>query len=272
MSAASLRPVTHADLRSAAPADPWVRWALSDPLPGRAVLVDGVAVVQRRGGRAGARPGLWVLPLRPGMPPGRLPDDLGEEADRVASGLRAVRAEGLLGAWAAASVSVPQEHAAIAHAELPLTDEGGDWDWMWTTTAPPARPEEQHLVQLDDETDAEELLAFAHEHNPRVWTRIGEGEVVRWVGVRDAGGRLLAVGGAEQEGSGVPHLAGILTAAHARGRGWGETVTAALTRWSVAEHGVCTLGMFSDNDVARRIYRRLGYRTAREWHSRRVLS
>ncbi|GAA5163567.1 GNAT family N-acetyltransferase [Ornithinimicrobium tianjinense] len=142
---------------------------------------------------------------------------------------------------------------------------------MWTTAAPPVRPEEERLVLLDDRADAQELLAFAHAHNPRVWTRIGDGEVVRWLGVRDAAGQLLAVGGAEQEGSGVPHLAGILTATHARGQGWGETVTAALTRWSVAEHGVCTLGMFSDNDVARRIYGRLGYRTARAWHSRQLL-
>lgn len=264
----SPRQVTRAQLLDVAGEDPWLRWALADPLPGQAVLHEGVAVVQR----LGHRPGLWALPLRPGMRPDRLPDPAGlaEEAERVASALRAVRESGLLAAWGVLSASVPQEHAAVGHVELPLSDQGGDWEWMWTTEAPPARADEDRLVLLDDRTDAAELIAFAHAHNPRVWTRIGEGEIVRWVGVRDEGGRLLAVGGAEREGSGVPHLAGILTAGPARGQGWGETVSSALSRWSVAEHGVCTLGMFSDNDVARRLYRRLGYRTARAWHSRHL--
>lgn len=285
-----LRRVTRADLLAVDADDPWVRWALADPLPGQAVLHEGVAVVQR----LGHRPGLWVVPLRPGMPSGEVlahpadltaptdladiahpadladPSDLAEEAGRVASALRAVREAGLLRAWGAVSASVPQEHAAVGHAELPLSDQGGEWEWMWTTTAPPTRADEARLVLLDDHDDAAELIAFSQEHNPRVWTRIGEGEIVRWVGVRDEGGELLAVGGAELEGSGVPHLAGILTASHARGQGWGETVSAALTRWSVTEHGVCTLGMFSDNEVARRLYRRLGYRTARAWHSRHL--
>lgn len=263
-----LRPATRADLLEAAGDDPWVRWALADPLPGQAVLREGVAVVQR----LGHRPGLWVVPLRPGLPPGQAPSDPGELAEegRVARTLQAVREAGLLPAWGARSASVPQEHAAIGHAELPLTDQGGDWEWMWTTDAPPARPPEDALVLLDDRADAAELTDFSQTHNPRVWTRIGEGEVVRWVGARDRDGRLLAVGGAELESSGVPHLAGIVTAVPARGQGWGETISSALTRWSVAEHGVCTLGMFSDNDVARRLYRRLGYRTARAWHSRHL--
>ncbi len=248
--------------------DPWVRWGLADPLPGHALVHDGVAVVQR----LGHRPGLWVAPLRPGRADGTAPtgEELAEEAARVAGALRLVREAGVLEAWGARSASVPQEHAAVGRAGLPLTDEGGDWEWMWAGAAPPPEPREKALVLLDDLRDAEELRAFAHAHNPRVWTRIGEGAMTRWVGARDAGGTLLAVGGAESEDSGVPHLAGILTATGARGQGWGRVVSAALTRWAVEAHGVCTLGMFSDNDTARRLYRRLGYRTARRWHSRRL--
>lgn len=263
-----LREVTKTELVRFAGDDPWVRWALADPLPGRAVVHSGVAVIQR----LGPRPGMWVAPLRPTAaaagPTGE--GETQEEACRVASALRAVREAGLLQAWEARSASVPQEHAEVAHAELPLTDQGGDWDWMWTTTAPGPRPGEDRLVILDDRADAEELQAFSSTHNPRVWTRIGVGEVVRWVAARDDEGRLIAVGGAELEGSGVPHLAGIVTATQARGRGWGEAVSAALTRWAVEQHGVCTLGMFSDNAVARRLYNRLGYRTARAWHSRHL--
>ena len=32
--------------------------------------------------------------------------------------------------------------------------------------------------------------------------------------------------------------------------------------------GACALGMFADNDVARRLYHRLGYTTGMEWTSR----
>lgn len=255
-----------AELLALAGEDPWVRWGLGDPLPGGALVHQGVAVVQR----LGHRPGLWVAPLRPGRPADPLPggDELAEEGRRVAAALRLVVGTGLLEVWGARSASVPREHAAVGRAVLPLTDEGGDWEWLWTTTAPPADPREAQLVVLDDRADAAELQDFAHAHNPRVWTRIGEGSVLRWVGVRDAEGALLAVGGAEQEDSGVPHLAGILTATSARGQGWGRVVSAALTRWAVAGHGVCTLGMFSDNDAARVLYRGLGYRTARRWCSR----
>lgn len=260
--------VAYADLRSLSPEDPWLRWGLPDPLAGHARVHSGVAVVQR----LGHRPGLWVAPLRPALEPGAVPQGqaLAEESARVRAALQHVMDEELLARWEARSVSVPQEHAAVGHEVLPLSDQGGDWEWMWTTTAPASLPGEESLELLDDLVDAEELRAFAHEHNPRVWTRIGEGVMTRWVGLRGADGELLAVGGAETERSGVPHLAGILTATHARGQGLGEMVSAALTRWAVEDHGVSTLGMFSDNDVARRLYRRLGYRTARAWHSRQL--
>lgn len=253
----------HTDLLVRAGGDPWVRWALPDPLRSQVWVHEDVALVERRGERTG----FWVAPLRPGMPWGRLPGDLAEEETRVRAALTRLRADGLLEELGSRSVSVPQEHSVVAHEVLDLGD-GGDWEWMWTGRTPAPDPRETALELLDDSRDAEEIAAFSHRHNPRVWTAVGTGRVVRWVGLRDAEGHLLAVGGAETAASGAAHLAGIVTAAGARGRGLGTLVSTALTRWAVAELGVCTLGMFSDNEVARRIYRRLGYRTARAWHSR----
>ena len=250
------RQVTHAELLERSAADPWVRWCLPDPLPGEAWVHDDVAVVQRRG----HRPGFWIAPLPSGMPSAA-------ESDRVRSALTGLRDGDHLRRLGARSVSVPQAHAAMAHAVLDLAD-GGDWEWRWTEDEPTVDARERHVIPLDDREDEAELRAFTERHNPRVWTEIGTGRVHRWVGLRDPAGDLVAIGGAEREATGIPHLAGIVTAQHRRGEGLASVVSAALTRWSLAEHGVCTLGMFSDNAAARAVYDRLGYRTARAWHSR----
>lgn len=267
-----MHPLTrHRELLDLSGEDPWVRWALPDPLRGEVWVHEGVAMVER----VGRRRGFWVAPLRPGMQQlaggaDLTPADLTDEADRVRAALTQLRDDGHLDRLGSQSVSVVQEHGPVAHEVLEL-GQGGDWDWMWTTTAPPVAPGERDVVELDDTADAAELRTFSTTHNPRVWTEIGTGRVRRWVGIRDEDGRLLAVGGAEAEETGVPHLAGIVTDADLRGHGLGTAVSAALTRWAVAQHGASTLGMFSDNGAARSVYRRLGYRTARAWHSRQLL-
>ena len=247
------RLTSHAELLSRSGGDPWVRWVLPDPLQGEVWVHDGVALVQR----LGERPGFWVAPLRT------------VTAAQVRSALLRLRDGGHLERLGARAVSVPQEHAEVAHDVLDLGD-GGDWDWMWTASQPPVDARESDVIPLDDRRDAAELEEFTRAHNPRVWTQIGTGRVHHWVGVRGPDGHLVAVGGAEREATGVPHLAGIVTATEHRGAGWATVVSAALTRWALAGHGVCTLGMFSDNAAARTVYARLGFRTARAWHSRRL--
>lgn len=247
---------SHDDLLDLSGGDPWVRWSLAAPLQTEAWAHEGVALVER----VGRRRGFWVVPF------GSAGAGAGA-ADRLRSALVTLRDEGHLDRLGSQSVSVPQQHAAVAHEVLDLT-EGGDWDWMWTTTPPPPQVGEDRVVELDDARDAEELLTFSRRHNPRVWTEIGTGRVQRWVGIRDTDGALVAVGGAETETSGIPHLAGIVTDTALRGQGLGTAVSTHLTRWALAGHGVSTLGMFSDNAAARRVYDRMGYRTAHAWHSR----
>ena len=53
-----------------------------------------------------------------------------------------------------------------------------------------------------------------------------------------------------------------------RGRGLGAAVTARLTREAITGVGVCTLGMYADNAVARRVYHRLGYATVHQLSTR----
>ena len=90
------------------------------------------------------------------------------------------------------------------------------------------------------------------------------------VGVRDDTGRLVACGVREPNVAGWPMLFGITVHPDERGTGLGLAVTAHLTREAVRERGVCTLGMYSHNHVARRLYRGLGYAGDHLWSSRRL--
>lgn len=252
-------PITsHADLLNRSDGDPWVRWVVEQSLPTEVWVHRGIVLVER----VGWRRGFWVAPLRPACDAPR-PD----EAERVRSALTQLRDGGHLTRLGSQSVSTVQEHRKIAHQVLDL-GEGGDWDWKWTTTPPPRHAGEDRAVTLDDTADAEEINNFSARHNARIWAAAGTGRLQHWVGIRDAHGALIAVGGAEREASGAPHLAGIVTDTALRGQGLGTAVSAALTRWALVDFGACTLGMYSDNTVARRVYERLGYRTARAWHSR----
>ncbi len=115
--------------------------------------------------------------------------------------------------------------------------------------------------------------------------------MLRWCGVRDGHGgsdgsddvrpwrsegglrtgRLLACAAHTEHAPDVPHLASIATQPDARGHGFGAAVTAWLTRTLLAEgHEVVTLGMYADNDVARRLYHRLGYRSDHAFTSGRL--
>ena len=144
---------------------------------------------------------------------------------------------------------------------------GGDWDWMWTVDTPPVVPHLDHLDELDDTLDAAELLALNEIGNPTAESRPGEGATELWLGIREEG-RIVAAGAMHRTGAGAPHLAGIVTHPDARGRGFGAAVTAGLTTAALERSGVSTLGMYSDNETGRRLYHRLGYRTAHAWASR----
>lgn len=248
-----LRSITsHSALLELTGGDPFVRWGIPDPLVG-AVLAGRGAVAVERFGRRGR--GLWVFPHSGG--------------DHAA--VRELL-EGLVGRVAALgteSISIPQEYADQLAATFELGS-GGEWDWMWTDREPPPAAHEDRLTVLDDTDDAQELESLATAHSPTGEGDPGTGRTQLWLGIRSAGGELLAAGAMQSLDSGVPHLAGIVTHTDHRGRGLARAVTAGLTRHAVAAHGVCTLGMYSANPPARAIYSGLGYHTAYAWHSRRT--
>lgn len=146
---------------------------------------------------------------------------------------------------------------------------GGDWDWMWTERMPEQLPAEDTLEELDDQRDAAAITALNEIGNPTAESEPGTGRTRQWLGARD-GGELVAAGAMHLTPGGAPHLAGVVVHPRMRGRGLGAAVTAGLTRRAISEFGVCTLGMYADNDRARNIYERQGFRVARAWASRRV--
>jgi GNAT superfamily N-acetyltransferase len=240
---------TYDDLLSAAGGDPFVRHEVGPSFRGPGFSVPG-AVAFVRQNQVGRRSMTCIGST--------------QAIDRLLVG---VRRAARLGALGVTSVSVPADAEPLLHQHFEV-GEGGDWEWMWTTTAPPPAPGESVLVALgaDALPEVQRLLEVG---NPTTHARPGEHAEERWVGVRHDG-RLVACAVMERNGAGRPHLAGITVHPSRRGQGLGLAMTAHLTRLAVDAEGVCTLGMFASNDVARRLYHGLGYVTAHAWCSRQV--
>jgi ribosomal protein S18 acetylase RimI-like enzyme len=129
-----------------------------------------------------------------------------------------------------------------------------EWDFRWTSVAPPPVDGEAAVVPVDDEAAVVGLLRDAF---PDTTTRPGDPRVRGWWGIRRAG-RLVAVG-ADRSRGGVGFLSGLTVARDARGGGLGAALAAAMTRALIRSYGVVALGVLSDNDPARRMYDRLGF-------------
>ena len=168
------------------------------------------------------------------------------------------------------SVSLPRDADRALRPAYAL-EPRNDWEWFSTAGPPPAQAGEAQVawLGLDDHDDVGRLLETWSPRHDAVPGRPG---VLRWCGVRDDSGRLVATAAHTEHRSGVPHLASVATAGDVRGRGLGGAVTAWLTRRLLEEGtGVVTLGMYSDNPVARRLYERLGFTCAHAFISGRLV-
>ncbi len=136
-----------------------------------------------------------------------------------------------------------------------------EWEWFYTESEPPLQEHESRVGWLDDAADGAEILALLERFSPRHDAEPGQRHVRQWCGIRDADERLVAVAAHTEYKPGVPFLASVATDTALRGRGYGAAVTAWITRQLLSGGtGWVTLGMYSDNEVARRLYHRLGFR------------
>ncbi|MEW1953804.1 GNAT family N-acetyltransferase [Terrabacter sp. NPDC080008] len=255
MSAARSRVVTGqglAELLRVSGAHPFIRWEVTDDLAQTWWRAAGAVAFQRT--RKSVRHTVNVLGDDAGVT--QLIEHLPEIVATVAPQRRAL------------SVSVPQ-HLEPALRERYRVLDGGDWEWFHTTTAPDEHPSYERVVHLDDVARAAEVRSFLHAHSPTADTEPGQGE--RWFAVEDPDGSLAAVAAWGTTRAGAPHLSSVAVDTRLRGRGLGRTIVGAVTRRAVAEAGVCTLGMYSHNDVARGLYLSLGYDRVCAWSSRPVV-
>lgn len=148
--------------------------------------------------------------------------------------------------------------------EHPRGWDHADWDWMWTSTAPDRRPGEE-LARWLGPVDHDRVRALLTEVSPGASTWPGDDRSRRWAGLTTPDGRLAACLAdtslpAPDGGPGVAHISSVATALDRRGRGYGAAVTSWATRRFLDEDmDPVTLGMYADNDVARRMYERLGF-------------
>jgi ribosomal protein S18 acetylase RimI-like enzyme len=154
-------------------------------------------------------------------------------------------------------------------------DDRDQWDYMVFDEASgplAVQPGEERVVAMvpGPETDAE-IEVFLKAANPTYSAKPGWDAIRSWASVRDeSDGSLLAVGAYCVRDGGNGYLASIGTVPAARGQGLGQAVTAWLTRQSIEDgNPFCSLGHYSPNEPARRLYLRLGYRTTHEMSSGR---
>lgn len=220
---------------AAAAADPLRAQNLSLRVPGTAVyaLGDAVAVYQRLGDQIDD----WCFT--------GLPSD-------AAALLRTMYAEHGHDSGSVPAAALPALEADLTVAEVET------WDFRWTDVVPNRtsavvaawlRPEE------DDDVRA--LLAVAF---PTAALQPGAPEVLRWAGVRDEAGRLVACAADATTCPSMGFITSIASTPEARRRGYGAAVTRWLTAQLVDERGRAALWVHHVNEPARRLYDALGYR------------
>jgi GNAT superfamily N-acetyltransferase len=149
-----------------------------------------------------------------------------------------------------------------------------EWDFWWTEQEPP--PEAMSTAYAasarvsDLAADDPRLAPLLDLASPSAPLRPGDPRVVRWAGVEDPEGALPDTGGlaallaVTRPRSGADHLNDVATHPDRRGRALARLLCGQVTADALrAGAPAVTLGMYADNDAARRVYSRLGFTCVR---------
>jgi ribosomal protein S18 acetylase RimI-like enzyme len=149
-----------------------------------------------------------------------------------------------------------------------------EWDFWWTVAEPdPAALTTTYdgSVGISDLEPGDDRIGLLLDlASPSAPLRPGDPRVVRWAGIEDpeAGlpdtGGLAAVLAVTRPRSGAAHLNDVATHPERRGRALARLLCGRVTVDALRDGTpAVTLGMYADNDVARRVYSRLGFVCAR---------
>ncbi|MFC4555171.1 GNAT family N-acetyltransferase [Georgenia faecalis] len=157
------------------------------------------------------------------------------------------------GTWALVPPEVRARYALVT---------GRGWDWMWSTTPPAPQPGEDRVAPMGTgrEDEVRACLAVAY---PETSADPGD-QALAWWGYRDEDGLLRGVVAVHAPDDGGIHLSGLGTDQRWRRRGVASAMMAAVTRWGLTQRPYVHYGIWADNDAARRVYTRLGYRVGHE--------
>ncbi|HEX4049090.1 MAG TPA: GNAT family N-acetyltransferase [Elusimicrobiota bacterium] len=125
-------------------------------------------------------------------------------------------------------------------------------------SAPPAPPRSAAGIEPLGPDEAPEMLALAELTKPGPF-RSRTVEFGGYIGIRDAG-RLVAMAGQRTRPAGYTEISAVCTHPDARGRGHAEALIAALARTIFGRGEIPFLGVRPDNEGARRLYERLGFK------------
>jgi ribosomal protein S18 acetylase RimI-like enzyme len=137
------------------------------------------------------------------------------------------------------------------------------WDVRWSLGPLPDPPGRDRAVALGDD-DAPAVNALLDLAFPSTMVRPGHPMALGWFGIR-AGPALVACAADRSTRSSDPTampvgvIGGVAVHPEHRGRGLGAAVTAAVARPLLDRYGLVTLGVIAGNDVATRMYGRLGF-------------
>ncbi|MBA2774563.1 MAG: GNAT family N-acetyltransferase [Nocardioidaceae bacterium] len=225
--------------------DAFVRWSIPDDGHAACWAVgSSVAVVHRRAPRP-MLPSPWAVLL------GR-PAELRPLVDAL---------PGLIGGPPAGVTMSADAYELIPHDWAFAAR--GHWDYMVTSTVP-AVPRGVEIEEIDD---VDVINAVLDADNADAHARPGDPDVQCWLGIGE-GSAMACVGALVLTHNGGGHLRAITTLRQARGRGLGSALSAALTRRGLERLSPeVTLGVYSDNVAAIRLYERLGYRLVHHFTS-----
>ncbi|KAB8188188.1 GNAT family N-acetyltransferase [Microbispora catharanthi] len=136
------------------------------------------------------------------------------------------------------------------------------FSWMGTEKLAPPRHQasgREGAASWLADSAVPEVAALLATANPDSYAVPGLPRVRRWAGVRDGSGALLTVAADAWSAPTVGLLAGVATAAPARGRGLGERVCRFVASALLAEHGRAALMVDDWNRAAVVVYERLGF-------------